>query len=317
MKRLLIVLLVSAVILSIGLSQLVAAKSMGGLSKTTPENLPVIQATPGLVSDWTQEAKGNPNFTPPGQDKEKPPKDDDGDGANKWAVVIGIANYEGTRSDLWHPDEDAKEMSRTLIRNHGFPRSHVITLTNSQATAQNIFSAIEWLIASENTTSTVVFFFSGHGFRIADNPIDDEPWDDDQELDGHDEGIVSYDFYGLPDGLLKDCFSNIESTKFGLIFGSCYSGGMFDDNDDLQGTGRVLVSACEASESAWDYMLLGNTLFGYYFVDEGMLDKLADVGEPSGVSIQEAWEYSYPRVIAQQSNERPQIIDNYGDELVP
>lgn len=307
-------LLVSTVILSIGLPQLAAAKSMGGPSKTTPENLPVTQATPQLVDDWAKEAKGNPHGTPPGQDKEKPPKDDDGDGANKWAVVIGIADYDGTENDLWHPDEDAREMSRALIRNHGFPRSHVRTLINSEATAQNIILAIAWLVASENTTSTVVFFFSGHGYRVSEVSAN---WDDDRESDSHDECIVSYDLYGLTDGLLKDLFSNIESTKFGLIFGSCHSGGMFDDNDDLQGAGRVLVSACEASELAWDYMLLGNTLFGYYFVDEGMLDKLADVREPSGVSIEEALEYSYPRVTAQQPDERPQISDNYSDELVP
>ena len=33
------------------------------------------------------------------------------DAANKWAVVIGIADYTGRDSDLWHPDEDASEMA--------------------------------------------------------------------------------------------------------------------------------------------------------------------------------------------------------------
>ncbi len=37
-------------------------------------------------------------------------------GASKWALVIGIADYEGTDLDLWHPDEDAKEMYAELTK---------------------------------------------------------------------------------------------------------------------------------------------------------------------------------------------------------
>ena len=37
------------------------------------------------------------------------------DAANKWAVVIGIADYSGRENDLWHPDEDANEMASYLV----------------------------------------------------------------------------------------------------------------------------------------------------------------------------------------------------------
>jgi len=90
------------------------------------------------------------------------------------------------------------------------------------------------------------------------------------EVDFYDEVIVSHDLYGLPDVWLSDKFSYIESTKFAMMFGSCHSGGMFDDDDDLQGTGRVIVSACKADQYAWYYPFLGNTLWGYYFIDEGL-----------------------------------------------
>jgi hypothetical protein len=221
-------------------------------------------------------------------------------GGTKWAVIIGIADYQGTGSDLWHPDEDAKEMYTELTRQQGYSKSNVKLITNRGATASAIAGAIDWLVANEKAGDEVVFFYSGHGYRAPD----DEGWDTDVESDGHDEMIVTYDFYGLPDGWLQQKFAAIESTKFALIFGSCNSGGMFDDNDDLQGTGRVIASACKADQYGWDYLQLGNTLWGYYFVDEGLLDNRA-------ASVEAAHAYAYPYVVAEQPDSQPQLYDNY------
>jgi hypothetical protein len=226
-------------------------------------------------------------------------------GGSKWAVIIGIADYQGTGSDLWHPDEDAKEMYTELTRQRGYPKSNVKLLTNKAATASAIVNAINWLIANEKPGDEVVFFYSGHGYRAPDS----EGWDSDVESDGCDEMIVTYDFYGLPDGWFKEKFAAIESTRFALMFGSCHSGGMFDDDDDLQGTGRVIASACKADQYGWDYVLLGNTLWGYYFVDEALLDNRAN-------SVEAAHAYAYPRVTAEQPDSQPQLYDNYPGDFV-
>ena len=71
-------------------------------------------------------------------------------GGSKWAVIIGIADYQGTSSDLWHPDEDAKEMYTELTRQRGYPKANVKLLTNKAATASAIVNAIDWLIATKN-----------------------------------------------------------------------------------------------------------------------------------------------------------------------
>jgi hypothetical protein len=218
---------------------------------------------------------------------------------SQWALLIGIADYQGRDSDLWHPDEDAKEMEQELL-DYGYPSGHIRILLNRRAKAQAIVDAVDWLIANEQAGDEVVFFYSGHGYRAPDG----EGWDDDVESDGEDEMIVTHDFYGLPDGWFRQKFSAIESTKFALMFGSCHSGGMFDDNDDLQGTGRVIASACKADQYGWDYLQLGNTLWGYYFVDEGLLDNNA-------YSVEAAHEYAYPYVVAMQPDSQPQLYDNF------
>jgi metacaspase-1 len=232
--------------------------------------------------------------------------------ANKWAVVIGIANYTGTGNDLWHPDEDATEMAKALTANYGFATDHVKILLNSKATASAITSAISWLVANENSQSTVVFFYSGHGF----NAPDADAWDTDIEADGNDEGIVSYDLYGLPDSWLAQRLAGLESQKIAMLFGSCNSGGLFDAANELQGANRVIAAACKADQYGWDYLNLGNTLWGKYFVDEGILQKAADL-DSNGVSIEEAHDYAYPKVVAVQSGSQPQISDNYQGDFIP
>jgi hypothetical protein len=312
MRRILVTVLVLVLALSVIGPVTSMAQAMGGPSKVTPDDLPVVKPPVDLVVDPSMPT-GNPHGAPsaPAAKPDKPGKPDKEPAANKWAVVVGIADYTGSQYDLWHPDEDAKEMASALIENYGFDSGNVKLLVNRKATYTAIVSAVDWLIANEDAESTVVFFFSGHGFRAADS----EDWDNDTESDGYDEGIVSYDFFGLPDGFLQEKLSALESQKIALCFGSCHSGGMFDDNDDLQGTNRVITSACGADEYGWDYLLLGNTLWGKYFVDEGLLQGLAD---PQGDdSIEGAHFYASPKVTLEQPDSHPQLSDGYVGEFIP
>jgi hypothetical protein len=195
-------------------------------------------------------------------------------------------------------------MYTELTRQRGYRKANVKLITSKGATASAIASAIDWLVTNEKAGDEVVFFYSGHGYRASDS----EGWDTDVESDGNDEMIVTTDFYGLPDGWFKAKFAAIQSTKFALLFGSCHSGGMFDDNDDLQGAGRVIASACKADQYGWDYLQLGNTLWGYYFVDQGLLDNRAG-------SVEAAHAHAYPYVVAQQPDSQPQLYDNYAGDF--
>lgn len=319
-RKLVVIFLIVGLALAFAAPASLTAQPLGDPGKTTPNDLPVMQLPDGLLTG------GQSSPTAPGG-VPGPPEwagggDENGNGqaANKWAVVIGIADYQGTEADLWHPDEDAKEMARALSKDYGFPTGNVKVLLNREATAEAILSAIYWLELNEDGNSTVVFFFSGHGYRAVDDyvfPDGTVGWDADVELDGYDEGIVSWDMYGLIDGDLKDRFSAFETQKFALIFGSCHSGGMFDDPSvDLRTEGRVISSACKAGQYGWDYFTLGNTLFGYYFVDRGILKGRADLNG-DGVSMEEALAYASPLVAAEQPDSEPQIYDGYTGELIP
>lgn len=297
-----------------------APQPLAEAGQQSPRGLSVLMLPAGLSgeSSLAGQSTGEGPWWTPGPPPWAP-------SANKWAVVIGIADYEGRENDLRHPDEDAKEMRKALITEYGFPAQNIKLLLNRQATAGAIVSAIDWLAEKEDANSTVVFFFCGHGYAVPDGyPIGN---DTDIEADGWDEGIVSYDLLPLSDGFLAYKFSTFESQKFALIFGSCYSGGMFDtDLVDLQAPGRVICAASMPNETAFDYSELGNTLFGYYFIDEGILDGEADgalTEEKDGVvSMEEALAYSQWGMLEGSETvppytSHPEIYDDFAGELVP
>ena len=218
---------------------------------------------------------------------------------NKWAVVIGIADYEGKDNDLWHPDEDAKEMYYVLINIYGFARDHIILLTNRKATASAILNAIDWLLKWGSETSLAVFFYSGHGYNASEEvtsaygyPID--------ELDRVDERIVSYDLYAIPDDLLSAKLSqlDLDSENVFLWFENCISGGMNDIYRALYVKAKtvILTATCQEAQLSYDVLQLENTLFSYYYVDEGMKRGIAD-GYGNGVmdgivTVEEAFYYA-------------------------
>ena len=182
--------------------------------------------------------------------------------ADKWAVIVGIADYQGVQYDLLYPDDDAVDMYNYL-RSKGYPSSNIKLLTNKKATATAIINAIDWMNSKETkTTSECVFFYSGHGTTY------DGYNDGDTEYT--DEGIVSYNLYIILDGQLRQKFSTFTSQKILFVFDSCFSGGMNDLIGDYTPTvynGRVVDTACAEDQLSWDgSSAMKNGVYTYYYM---------------------------------------------------
>lgn len=207
---------------------------------------------PKIVFDSKGTEKGKP--APPPSNPPDPSVD-------KWAVVIGISDYQGGANDLKYCDDDAVDMYNYLL-SRGFPKGNIKLLLNGAATASAIMSAINWENSWEGPSSEVVFFYSGHG------STKDGYNDGDSEYT--DEAIVSSDLYLILDGQLRQKFSTFSSQKISFIFDSCFSGGM----DDLIGAwtdttiiDRVVVAACGEDQYSYDGTTKQkNGVFTYYYV---------------------------------------------------
>jgi len=211
-----------------------------------------IYTGPKIVYDDRTNNDGTYDAIKADNGKGKPPSPPQVD---KWAVIIGIADYQGTGNDLLYPDDDAMDMYNYLLAK-GYPAGNIKLLTNRKASANSIIAAIDWMNTQETkTTSECVFFYSGHGTTY------DGYNDGDSEYT--DEAIVSYNLYMILDGQLRQKFSTFTSQKIVFIFDSCFSGGM----DDLVANGRVVDTACAENQLSWDGNLaMKNGVYTYYYM---------------------------------------------------
>ncbi len=240
------------------------------------------------------------------------------DPGHKWAVIIGISDYDGTENDIQYADDDALDMLEALIEVYGYERDHILLLISdykvNNATRKDILNAIDWLKVNEVAGDEVVFFYSGHGARGIKA-------DSDKEV--IDEGIVPWESTTesvIWDGDLASMFGDFDTTRIIFIFDSCYAGGM----TDLKASGRVIVMASTESGVSYESSTLQHGIFTYYFVNEGMLQGKADVydhdkdgtlGEPFDVVVEEAFDYAKANV-PNVASQTPTISDSFENDLL-
>ncbi len=155
------------------------------------------------------------------------------DDRQKWALLIGIDHYPNfaPRGQLSGCVNDIQVMRQVLETSFNFPESHVVSLTNEQATREGMLAAMKELVARIGKDDIVVFHYSGHGSQMTDLEGD--------ETDGLDETIVPYDSGRAPhpnrdikdDEIylwLKDLTAKTSAAT--LIFDCCHSGTIVRDD---------------------------------------------------------------------------------------
>jgi hypothetical protein len=89
--------------------------------------------------------------------------------SNKFALVIGISNYEITSSNLVttleFADEDADAVGSLLVQELGYDKENVKVLKNYDGTRENILRAYYKLKERMNSDSEFILYFAGHGIR--------------------------------------------------------------------------------------------------------------------------------------------------------
>lgn len=106
--------------------------------------------------------------------------------AEKYALIIAIGEYDQSKTG-WYPisaQNDVPLIEKTLLE-LGFEESNVLYLADADATKEGIMNAMNTLYSMVNEGDHVVIHYSGHGHQIFD--------DGDDEIDGLDEALVSYD----------------------------------------------------------------------------------------------------------------------------
>jgi hypothetical protein len=206
---------------------------------------------------------------------------------NRWAVLIGVAEYADTSiPSLRYSVADVESLRKVLVEKAGYRPENIYVLTNSDATVESVRSTLgTWLPRKVADQDMVMIYFSGHGGA--------EP-----AIRGHNEdGTEKYmmladsrldDMYGtaLPMGELSRIFGRIRADKLLFVMDSCYAGaagdggkgvlregmkaiGLSDDylNSLTGSSGTVVLTASRASEVSMESSTYGMGVFTHFLCE--------------------------------------------------
>jgi len=151
------------------------------------------------------------------------------------ALLVGIDRYAPNTDKRFARLEgavrDVELVKGTLTADFGFDADDIKTLTNAEATHENIDRAFEeFLVRPAGANTEVLFWFSGHGSRIRD-----ESGRAGAELDGRDSTLLAYDsrpeggqrVLDISDDELHSLIQRVakKTDRITIVTDACHSGG--------------------------------------------------------------------------------------------
>ncbi len=207
-------------------------------------------------------------------------------GGRTFGIFAGISDYPGTDSDLDFTAEDAIRVRDAMIRGGGMLPEDAITLTDEQATEQNLRNALSHVAAEAGPDDTFVFFFSGHGGRV------ERAGPEMADPDSLDETLVLYD-EELRDDEIRELFAGINAGTTLMFLDSCFSGGFAKDLISVPGRMGMFSSEEDVTSQVAVKFRAGGYLS--YFLDEAIGEGHADQNRDGDVTAIELSEYVHLR----------------------
>jgi len=199
--------------------------------------------------------------------------------SHKWALVVGVAQFQNPRLNLNYSRLDAQAVA-DLLRDPRYGRfrdDHVRFVADSEATAVSIRAGLNWLARSATEDDMAVIYIATHGSAR------------EQDVAGA-SYIVTYDTdVDSLDGLYSTAIPMVEVTmvvrtrikalKVAVILDTCHSQGALAQTVTVpqslssqtldrirEGTGRVILAASRTEESSYELARYGHGLFTYYLL---------------------------------------------------
>lgn len=202
--------------------------------------------------------------------------------AQRWALLVGVGEYQGRTQDIAGSAGDALDMREALLR-AGWRADHIMTLTDGHATAANVRAGLRWLAERADDRSVSVFLYSGHVKQIGGDP--------DRDGEAVDEFMWPSDNKLISDAELANALRAVRGWSWTVIAG-CEAAG-FDDG--VSGPRRLFTGSSQEPEKSYDHPGWGNSVFLGLMVDRAMLQGQADFDHNGVVSIHEAFHYAHER----------------------
>ncbi len=208
---------------------------------------------------------------------------------DKWALVVGISQFQNPKLKLLYAAKDAQDFSQYLIKEGNFAADHVKLLTDGEATQKRIMSELgsKWLPHMANPDDLVVIFISSHG-SPADMDIEGVNY-----LVAHDTDVDDLYTTGIEmQDLIGTIKRRVHSDRVVLILDACHSGAADTQSKGLsrvtnvdaamvaQGTGQLVICSSMPNQVSWELKDQPNSVFTRFLIDglrkQGSATKLGE-----------------------------------------
>lgn len=200
--------------------------------------------------------------------------------AEKWALVIGITQYDEPTRDTVGGANDAAVVQKALLAN-GWAADHIKMLVDGDATAANILAGMDWLVEKSTPTSFSVFHFSGHTKQAEAGHSDGDNEQFHEFLWARNNQFVSDREVGARMRALRGHawinMSNCEAAGF---------------EDGFAGPTKLFTAASREDEKGYERYETGKSILTGLMVEEALLGGRGDTDGNKRVSLQEAFAYA-------------------------
>ncbi len=227
----------------------------------------------------------------------------------KYALIIGNDKYSDPRlAQLKTPASDSQALARALADQNIGAFDDVKPLINKTET--EVRRAIGEFLANKRPDDLVLIYFSGHGI------LDDRGR---LYLSLKDTQTSLLKATSIPSSYVSDEMDSCRSKRQVLILDCCHSGAFARGTKGEQkavteatfegsGYGRVVMTASDSTQYALEGdQVIGDTNLSLFthFLLEGLKTGGADLDNDGHVSLDEWYDYTYTRVIAETPRQVP------------
>lgn len=217
--------------------------------------------------------------------------------AHKWALVVGIANFQDSKLKLRYSGKDAEGFA-ALLRDPKYGRflpDHVHVLEDEQATTTRVKAEVNWLARMAGEEDLAVIYIATHGSaREQDRAGASYVVTFDTDVSSED-GLYST---ALPMVEISNAVrTRVRARKVAVFLDTCHSAGAISQTVTVpasaspqmldrirEGVGRVILAASQEEESSYEDPQYGHGLFTFY-----LLQALKQ--EDGKISLRRVYEY--------------------------
>ncbi|HEV7671089.1 MAG TPA: caspase family protein [Thermoanaerobaculia bacterium] len=243
---------------------------------------------------------------------------------DKWAVILGISDYEDDRLDLQYANRDAQALRDLLLQQGGFAASRVLLLTDRKATLKEVRTALFTFLTAPKPDDLVLVFLAGHGVQDPANRDSYYFLANDSKLDNlGGTALPMWEIQSLMD-------STIRAQRILVLADTCHSGAVLEKGNAASGTtlnffnkylenlaqrmGRLVVTASQSHESSLEKPELGHGVFTHALL-EGLSGSADDNPADGVVTAGELIDYVRTNVPTETHGEQHPSFDQQGFDL--